>query len=111
MTPVKGEGLGGRKVSWVNDPQRYILMYEPPARRDTVYFYHWHLRRGPSETGPCDKSYEPLCRDKQRFISPILFVDGHVARHDFTKSIQANPQHCCEPTKDWIWYQPAPETK
>ena len=38
-------------------------------------------------------------------ISPILFVDGHAAKHDFTKALKADPQYPIEETKDWIWYQ------
>jgi hypothetical protein len=43
-----------------------------------------------------------------RFVSPILFVDAHVASYDFTKTLKADPQYCNEPTKDWVWYKPGP---
>jgi prepilin-type processing-associated H-X9-DG protein len=95
-----GVGIGGQLLGWVAEPSRYILMSEPPARRDGDYFYHWHYRRGASDIGWCQ-----FTNDTQRFISPVLFVDGHVAKHDFTKTILANPLASCEPTKDWMWYQ------
>lgn len=108
-TRTNGAGLGGQSVNWVESPTRYILMFEAPARRDDKYFYHWHYRRGPSDIGPRSaEGWPELRRDTQRFISPIAFVDGHVAKHDFTQAIQANPKFCCEPTKDWVWYQPIP---
>jgi hypothetical protein len=47
--------------------------------------------------------------DGLRFISPIVFVDGHVTKHDFTRVIEADPVFCNEPTKDWVWYKPAPD--
>ena len=86
-------------------------MNEAPARRDSGYFYHWHYVRGASDVGPNDvrrNDWRKVKGDSQRFISPIAFVDGHVAKHDFTKAIQSNPRYCCEPTKDWVWYQVAP---
>lgn len=110
MTVTNGQGIAGRRINWVVDPTRYILMHEPPARRNGSCFYHWHYRRGPSDIHPPDGDWDlvrsVVKKDPQRFISPILFVDGHVATHDFTKVIRSNPQYCCEPTPDWIWYQP-----
>ncbi len=44
-----------------------------------------------------------------RFWSPILFVDGHTAMHDFSHSLRDNPRFPYEPTKDWVWYKPADE--
>jgi len=77
-------------------------MYEPPARPD-YYCYHWHFSRSPT-----DVAFEDLKSDGQRFISPILFVDGHTARHDFTRAIKGDPSYPFEPTKDWVWYKPDP---
>jgi prepilin-type processing-associated H-X9-DG protein len=42
------------------------------------------------------------------FLSPILFVDGHAAFHDFSRSLTENPYYPYEPTKDWIWYKSQP---
>jgi hypothetical protein len=68
---------------------------------ELLVFVQWHYARGPSDV-PLDQ----LDQDRQPFISPVLFVDGRVARHDFTRTIQADPVYCFEPTKDWIWYKP-----
>jgi prepilin-type processing-associated H-X9-DG protein len=38
--------------------------------------------------------------------SPILFVDGHTARHDFTKALHQDWRFPTEATRDWIRYQP-----
>jgi len=85
--------LAGNKTAWVPNPSLFILVNEPPARSyqcvggpPPCVFQHWH--------------------DRQKFISPILFVDGHAAQHDFTKTINADPDFIYEPTKDWIWYKP-----
>jgi prepilin-type processing-associated H-X9-DG protein len=43
------------------------------------------------------------------YLSPVLFVDGHAAFHNFTKSLTENPYYPYEPTKDWIWYKPKEE--
>jgi hypothetical protein len=45
----------------------------------------------------------------QQFISPILFVDGHTAVHNFSKALTVDPLFPYEETKDWIWYKPAEE--
>jgi len=42
-----GENLSGKKESWVPDPARFIMMYEPPATWWENY-YHWHYARGPT---------------------------------------------------------------
>jgi hypothetical protein len=77
-----------------------ILMYEPPAIWYGNY-YHWHHARGSTTiTG------NRLQDDGQKFISPILFVDGHSASFDFTHALKDNPVYPLEPTKDWYWYEP-----
>ena len=95
-----GENLSGMNESWVPDPARFIVMYEPPAFWYLNY-YHWHLARGPTMVTP-----DQLKDDGQRFISPILFVDGHAATHDFTDALKDAPDYPMEPTKDWMWYKP-----
>jgi len=94
--------LSGKKEGWVADPSRMILMHEPPA---TWYlnYYHWHFARGPTTVDPA-----VLGSDGQKFISPILFVDGHSASLDFTHALEDNPNYPIEPTKDWYWYEPKP---
>jgi prepilin-type N-terminal cleavage/methylation domain-containing protein len=90
--------LSGKKESYVTSPSRMILMHEPPAFWYSEY-YHWHFVRGPSTI-----SQSGLSADGQKFISPILFVDGHSASFDFTQALQSNCP--IDPTKDWYWYEP-----
>jgi prepilin-type N-terminal cleavage/methylation domain-containing protein len=90
--------LAGKKESWVTSPSRLIFLHEPPAFWYDNY-YHWHYARGPTTVpGP----------DGQKFISPILFVDGHAGSFDFTLALTSNPNSGfpMEPTKDWYWYEP-----
>jgi len=102
-------GLAEKDEGWVPSPARYILMHEPPAR---LYgcppvepkWYQWHLCQGPS-----DIDDPKLAR--QQFISPIAFVDGHVAQGNFSKSLSIDPYYPYEPTKDWIWYKPADDSQ
>ena len=47
-----------------------------------------------------------LSGDGSKYISPIFFVDGHAAIHDFTRNIHADPDYVFEATKDWMWYKP-----
>jgi prepilin-type N-terminal cleavage/methylation domain-containing protein len=93
--------LSGKKENYVTDPSRMILMHEPPAFWYYNY-YHWHYLRGPSTIDP---DITPVSTDGQKFISPILFVDGHSASLDFTHALTDNPPFPIEPTKDWYWYE------
>jgi len=99
--PIAGFGVGNRPTGWVPEPSRYILMFEPPAQKHKGAYVHWHYARGRSDV------LEPeLQFDHQRFISPILFTDGHAASHDFTKSLKTEPEYPYEPTASWMWYKP-----
>jgi len=89
--------LSGKKESWVTDPSRMILMYEPPAMWYAVNCYHWHYARGQTIVP------NPTV-DDQKFISPIGFVDGHARTHDFSDMLK-NQWFNFEPTKDWYWYE------
>jgi len=110
--------LPGKTMQWVENPSAYIMVYEPPARpliklaldpdvchlvspppEPPYYYFHWHFNTGAS-------SVFDVTKDGQKAISPILFVDGHGAKHDFTKALHAKPRYPWEATKDWIWYQP-----
>jgi prepilin-type processing-associated H-X9-DG protein len=62
---------------------------------------HWHYSRG-----AIDVPRSQLAADGQKFISTILFVDGHSAKHDFTKVLKEQPDFPYEPTQDWVWYKP-----
>jgi prepilin-type N-terminal cleavage/methylation domain-containing protein len=110
--------LPGHKSPWVTYPSRFIMVYESPARPvwDLVftrthpcvfpelgvpYYFHWHYNNGQT-------TVTQLATDHQLFISPILFVDGHAAKEDFTKALKTEPKYPTEPTRDWVWYQPGP---
>ncbi len=95
-------GIAEKAEGWAPSPSRYILMHEPPARPfecGGVEWYQWHYGQGPSDF------VDPRAA-KRQFISPILFVDSHVAVHNFSKSVVDNRYYPFEPTADWIWYKP-----
>jgi prepilin-type N-terminal cleavage/methylation domain-containing protein/prepilin-type processing-associated H-X9-DG protein len=116
--PVEGT-LDGKTSSWVPSPSKYIFLYEPPARPvwkpigticdahvvEFRYYFHWHFY-----TGNTTITQTELPHDRQRFISPILFVDGHAGQFDFTRSLTAEPQYPIEETKDWMWYKAGPDS-
>ncbi len=103
--------LPRRPESWVRDPARFILANEPPAQpldkwvtrpprpMAVIYWTQWHRNRG--RTDFQDPTIAPPL-----FVSPVLFVDGHAALHDFSKSVMTDPYYPYEETKDWMWYQP-----
>jgi prepilin-type N-terminal cleavage/methylation domain-containing protein len=90
--------LCGKKEGWVPEPARFIMMHEVPAYDWNGKFYHWHYA-----TGKTTVDQSELAADPQKFISPVLFVDGHVRTHDFTKALKM--PYSLEPTADWIWYK------
>lgn len=106
--------ISEKKSSWVDDPSRYILMHEPPAASYcpsgiTNYqpgpfgalLVHWHYSRGRTAL-----LVSELPGDAQKFVSPLLFVDGHAASFDFASAFRNDPEFLYEPTKDWVWYKP-----
>jgi prepilin-type N-terminal cleavage/methylation domain-containing protein len=93
--------LCGKKLSWVPEPSRFILMHEPPAMDYFDQFYRWHYARGSTTI-----TRNQLKLYGQGFISVIGFVDGHAAQHDFTQALTTNPDYPLEPTPFWIWYKP-----
>jgi prepilin-type processing-associated H-X9-DG protein len=98
--------LPSNRPGWVPDPSRFILMSEPPALEFPIkplpwIYHHWHERQGPE-----DVLFADLPADPSKFLSPVVFVDGHVKRHDFTANIKKNAPYIYEETKDWIWYKP-----
>jgi len=111
--------LAGNIPAWVTQPTKYIMLYEQPARPvwkvigdlclahgvEFRYYFHWHYYTGKTTVGE-----DELAHDGQKFVSPILCVDGHAGTFDFTKALKTQPQYPIEETKDWMWYQPAPET-
>jgi hypothetical protein len=106
-------GIAGKTTGWVLSPSLYILMSEFPARSfypsgGTAMFVHWHYSGGSYDSVSIPLSDVP--KDGRKFISTTLFTDGHVASHDFSRNIQANPSYPFEPTRDWVWYKPKPPT-
>lgn len=98
------EGIAGKTETWVPDPAKYILMYEPPAcehqtRSAKPYLVFWHW---PAPAGTLHWNGDRATLQGKRLISPILFVDGHAAVFDFTDraGIQVN-------TEEWLWFKPA----
>lgn len=76
QTPADPDyNLAGKKESWVLEPARFILMHESPAfvyaDNGNKFFFHWHYVRGATTL-----TVSQLKQDSQKFISPILFVDG-----------------------------------
>jgi hypothetical protein len=88
-------------------------MSEPPARSfpfdfknsgPSTIFQHWHYApESDWHTVPnsVDSPKQCLPGDGRKFISPIVFVDSHVAVHDFSRVIRSDPDYAFEPTKDW----------
>jgi prepilin-type N-terminal cleavage/methylation domain-containing protein len=93
--------LASKLESWVTEPEKYILMYEPPAVLAPGY-WQWHYNRGLTHFH--DPKFAP-----RLFISPIAFVDGHVGVHNFSSSLIDDPLYPYEATKDWVWYKPVSE--
>lgn len=107
LLPNSGS-LAGKAETWVKQPDKFILMNEPPAvirmqmispRVGIPWWTQWHRNRG--RTDFRDPGIAPPL-----FVSPVLFVDGHAAVHDFSQSVMTDPYYPYEETKDWIWYQP-----
>jgi prepilin-type N-terminal cleavage/methylation domain-containing protein len=98
------EGMAAKPENWPPEPSRYLMVYEPPARpwgcpNAAAVWVQWHRARGKHE-------FTDPTRAPQMFISPILFVDGHVKIHNFSKALTVDPVHPYEPQPDWIWYRP-----
>jgi prepilin-type N-terminal cleavage/methylation domain-containing protein len=99
------EGLAGQSESWVSEPVRHILMHEPPARLyarpsdGTIFWYQWHRHAGRYE-------FQDPGLATGKFMSPLLYVDGHAATRDFTRTLTLDPYYPYEPARDWVWYEP-----
>jgi prepilin-type N-terminal cleavage/methylation domain-containing protein/prepilin-type processing-associated H-X9-DG protein len=96
-------GVADRAEGWVLEPSRFILLHEPPARiygcLDTgPRWYQWH------KALPQTEFADPKLA-RRRFLSPVAFVDGHVANHDFSRELTRDPLFPYEATSDWMWYQ------
>ena len=69
-------------------------------------YYFWHYARGPA-TVSSGSALPDLSRVRDRFISPVLFADGHAVKHDFTLAIRSNQSYPTEEMPQWYWYEPA----
>ncbi len=91
-TPEDIGGVAGQKTGNIPNPSNFILMFEPPATGwsqlplSTSFFTHWHYIPQRRQTPIGDVPNDP-----KLFISPILFVDGHAAIEDFSRTIRADP--------------------
>ncbi len=98
-------GLAEQPECWVTYPSRHVLMHDPPALPETdpgpLLIFFSHYSHGP----PAVTSFSAV---RERCVSPLLFVDGHVIYRDFTRIILTNQYHAAEPTAEWIWYKPEP---
>jgi prepilin-type N-terminal cleavage/methylation domain-containing protein/prepilin-type processing-associated H-X9-DG protein len=96
-------GCAGKPQSWIHDPAHYVLFDEIPAipyRGDGGwYYFFWHEAGGPT-------TKFGIGNVKDRFISPVLFADGHATRQDFTRGITSLPDYPCEPQRDYYLYEP-----
>lgn len=93
-------GLAGKEEAWPPSPSLYILLHEPPALRWNYSggrYFLWHFANGATTLASPKAAMS-------KFISMILFVDGHAASHDFTRAIN-DSANMCEPTDRWIWYK------
>ncbi len=100
--------LAGKKEDWAPEPSRFIMFHEIPTfpwdsdNLGTTEFGQWHYSASPGIMVEAAK----LKSDHDRFIAPILFLDGRAKACDFTAVFQANPLRALEPGTDWIWYRP-----
>ena len=100
--------LAGKKEGWVPQPSRFIMFHEAAAYPwndtdvGTTVIAQWHFSALPG----LFVTAANLKADPDKFIAPILFVDGHCQPCDFTKVFQANPFLALEPGRDWMWYKP-----
>lgn len=104
--------IQGHVESWLPDPTRFILFYEPPASPQVCHavpplfeprWYQWHRNRVKSDF--LDPRLAPA-----NFYSPILFADNHARFLNFSHALRDDPYYPFEETPDWIWYKPKPDT-
>ena len=107
LRPTAGS-IVNKPESWIPEPTKFIMWYEPPAVPQVCHhssehlrptWYQWHRGRGRSFADP---RLAPSL-----FYSPVVFMDGHVATLNFSRSLQNDPYHFAEETRDWMWYKPA----
>jgi prepilin-type N-terminal cleavage/methylation domain-containing protein len=94
--------LAGKKESWVQETSLFIMMSEdaiyPWENGVTAYVYPWHYAVQPGKVF----DIRDLKNDRDKLIAPILFVDGHTKRCDFTAMFRDHPTRALEPGPDWV---------
>lgn len=104
--------VGGKNEAWVPSPAKFIMMHEPPAREWDGTLMHWHYASASDSKVTWQpqrfRDVKPLSQDGLKFVSPILFADGHAAVQDFSHEIRQDPKFSFEETRDWIWYKAEP---
>jgi len=106
--------LGLKKESWPPDPARFITLHERAAYPQGDYelafgiqVYQWHNASILGQVYDSRPQHRPTIQEAlEKFVAPVLFVDGHVQRCDFTTVLKRDPFHALNPTKDWMWYKP-----
>lgn len=92
--------IGGKDDSWLAEASRFIVFYEPPAKRQSWrgqgFFVYWHRSHPPKTVHGTGVRVAD-----GRLVSPILFADGHAEIVDFTDdgALGLNSSR-------WLWYQP-----
>lgn len=99
--------LAGKKEGWPPEPSRFIMMGE-----QGTYFWNigdgdpgvaqWHYAKQPGVIFSPSK----VKSSSEKFVAPILFVDGYSQQVDFTQNFRGNPNRPLEPGRDYIWYKP-----
>lgn len=116
--------IAGHTESFVPNPTKFILFFEPPAKPQTCLCTSPGARCVPSETPSPIPLFPPKWyqwhRNRGRtifddprlapplFYSPIAFLDGHAQFLNFTKALCTNPRYPFEETRQWVWYKPDP---
>ena len=100
--PVSNLGL--KKESWVTEPARFIMLHEFASYPwfPNPEITQWHFASNPGKM----YNASTIKGASDKFVAPILFVDGHGQQCDFTAVIKKNPRRGLEPGKDWMWYKP-----
>jgi prepilin-type N-terminal cleavage/methylation domain-containing protein len=101
--------LAGKKENWPPEPSRFIMMHEaatfpwdPESGDGTITFAQWHYSANPGRSYRANQ----LNADPDKFVAPVVFVDGHCKQCDFTKTFRANTQLPLEEGTDYRWYKP-----
>ncbi len=87
-----------KKESWPPDPARFITMHEWGAYPQAVWdlfggvnVVQWHNASHPGQVYESRSWIHPTIQEApEKFVAPVLFVDGHSQQCDFTTVIKSN---------------------